>query len=158
VVTAQPDLKPLIVGEMNPYGVDPAYALYHLPRGAAGNRLHTILQLSDVEYLRTFDRVNLCTGKWSAPVARAEARRLVETVDRRPGIVLLGKKVAEAFGLYDVEPFTVFARGKGRGAPARTNVVVLPHPSGRNRIWNDPRVAGQARAAMTRAGLLQSPL
>lgn len=29
----------IIVGELNPYGSGPSWALHHLPRGASGDRL-----------------------------------------------------------------------------------------------------------------------
>ena len=54
----------LLVGEVNPYGADPRMALYHLPRGASGDRLREILGLDDATYIRRLSRVNLCTGRW----------------------------------------------------------------------------------------------
>ena len=35
----QADFRPIIVGEANPYGGDPAYALYPIPENSAGGRL-----------------------------------------------------------------------------------------------------------------------
>lgn len=84
-------MKPLIVGELNPYGSDPRYALYHLPRHASGNRLREIMGLTDVEYSRGLDKVNLCVGRWSLTAARAACELLFK--EQRPCFVLLGKKV-----------------------------------------------------------------
>ena len=65
----------LLVGESNPYGADPEFALFPLPERASGARLQEILRLSTGEYLRRHDRVNLCAeGKWSGPLARQSAQ------------------------------------------------------------------------------------
>lgn len=147
-------MKPLLVGEMNPYGADPRYALYHEPRGATGDRLcRLIMGLSGKEYIRRFDRVNLCAGKWSIVAARTAARGLSDVVEQRPAVVLLGRKVCDAFGLaYD--PFSIL-RGREGGGIWRTTVVLLPHPSGLNRIWNEPGSIARARAALVDAGVLE---
>lgn len=88
------------------------YALYPFPERSAGDRLATIiLGLTRAEYLRRFDRVNLCTGKWSM----AEARKVAHSIRRDGGlfpggertVVLLGRKVASAFGLDSRAPFSV---------------------------------------------------
>jgi hypothetical protein len=115
-------VKPLLVGEANPYGADPYFALYPLPENASGGRLARILGLSEQRYLEAFDRRNLCPTAWSMKVARAEAAKILAEPERP--VVLLGAKVAKAFGL-PYAPFTRSAR-----------LFLLPHPSGLNRIWN----------------------
>lgn len=131
--------RPLLVGELNPYGVDPAMALYPLPLWASGHRLQLKLGLSMREYLRAFDRVNLCTGSWSAPVARHLAAGLMAD-GRHRDFVLLGARVAKAFGL-EFRPFTRELRG-GQW------FVLLPHPSGRSRGWNPVDAGELARALL----------
>lgn len=132
------------MGEDNPHSGDPRHALCPYPPGCAGSRLQDrILDVSLGDYLRRYDRVNLCAGKWSAPEARLRAAGLVSDGAL---LVLLGAKVAAAFGL-DHEPFTVAGL---RGAV----VVQLPHPSGRCRVWNDPASYGRARAVLRAAGIL----
>jgi hypothetical protein len=128
-------VKPLLVGEANPYGADPYFALYPLPEQASGGRLARILGLSESQYLRFFDRRNLCPTKWSAPVARAQAEAIRESIrlGERTAVVLLGAKVSRAFGL-DYAPFT-----------ASRHLYVLPHPSGLNRIWNEAGSVERAR-------------
>lgn len=138
-------LRPLLVGEDNPYGQDPRYALFPLPTGASGARLREILGLSLSQYLGGFDRLNLCAGKWSQREARAHAnrwRKVWEEEPRamRPGVVLLGVRVAAAFGL-DPAPFRVQIC---RGAV----YYLLPHPSGRNRAWNGAGRVEQARGVL----------
>ncbi len=122
-------MKPLLIGELNPYGGDPYYALVPYPDGCAGHRLCVkILDMGRKEYLETFDRINLCTGKWSIKDAKAAARRLgwrgeEDISDRK--VILLGSKVCSAFDV-TFSPFTI-----------RRNKLVLPHPSGRCRLWDE---------------------
>lgn len=127
-------LKPLLVGEVNPYGADPEMALYPLPEHAAGGRLARILGLSHGEYLRRFDRVNLCTGAWSLPAARQASYRY--RLEGQPKI-LLGRKVAQAFGYEAGQPFEKIG-----------DIYLMPHPSGRCRIWNRPGAHEKVRALL----------
>jgi hypothetical protein len=130
-------VKPLLIGELNPYGADPGFALYPLPEHASGGRLARILGLSRGEYLRRFDRVNLCTGKWSMRAARTAAAQLHH--GEKGDKVLLGAKVCKAFKL----PYTPFSAMYDVNTQQR--YYILPHPSGLNRIWNEPGSAARAR-------------
>ena len=137
-------MKPLLVGETNPYGGADEFALYPSPPGCTGHRLcHLILQLDADEYLERYDRANLCVGKWSAPRAREEALRL-SSKHQAGTIVLLGSKVCSGFGL----PFRPFETTVG------ARFVVLPHPSGLNRMWGEPGAFDRARAVLREAGVL----
>ncbi len=130
----------LLIGESNPYGSDPRFALYPEPPGCAGARLCAILGYTKREYLRLFDRCNLLSGpRWSAPEARRAAEAL--DVDYR---VLLGARVAAAHGL-TFEPFCN-VQDNGLGDCYAWRGVMLPHPSGRSRLWNDyPQAVARAR-------------
>ncbi len=132
-------MRPLLVGEVNPYGSDPGMALYPLPEGASGDRLRRILGMTRAEYLRTFDRVNLCEGTWSTAAARRRAKELI--CGGRPGYVLLGRRVAEAFGWRRWPAFS-----------SNFHFVFLPHPSGRCREWD--RLGSEERARQLVASLL----
>lgn len=138
--------RPLLVGEDNPYSIDPRMALYPAPAGCAGHRLCTrVLGLTEGEYLGRFDRVNLCWSTWDAAEARRTARQIL---DLDVGVtVLLGAKVSRAFG-YDYEPFTAFGTGD------RKSWVILPHPSGRSRAWNEPGAYEKARLVLRSVGAL----
>lgn len=142
--------RPLLVGEANPYGADPEFALYPLPEQASGARLARILGMQKTEYLRTFDRVNLCPRFWSAREARERALWIAN--EPRSVIVLLGSQVTRAFGEKYV-PFTTSRRDEGR-----TTRVILPHPSGRCRLWDEPDAIGRARAAVRLAGIVCGPV
>jgi hypothetical protein len=125
-----------IVGEANPYGADPYFALYHLPRHASGNRLREHMGLPDHVY-EQLTKVNLCPSAWSMKVARVQADKLREAGGV---IVLLGSKVRAAFDgpeFFGVERFgDVYT------------LATLPHPSGLNRMWSAPGARERARALL----------
>lgn len=140
-------MKPLLVGEMNPYGADPYFALFPLPETSSGGRLQSlVLGLPRNRYCG-LDRVNLCEGKWSAPAARARGQELREFfTPATHKFVLLGAKVSGAFDV-PFEPISVKAShvaGDGH------TYVVLPHPSGRNLLWNEPGVIENVQELMRR--------
>lgn len=136
-------MKALIVGELNPYGADPRHALFPYPENSAGGRLcRKVMQLEMRDYLARYDRVNLCVEKWSTPCAKLRADE-VKTENAQRVYVLLGSKVCAAFGV----PFIPFSVYGGR-------YVVLPHPSGRCRLWNDYRSYERARNALRGLDLL----
>ena len=153
--------RPLLVGEVNPYGANPDYALWPYPEGASGDRLcRLIMGLGPDDYLRRFDRVNLCSGRWSVRTAREVAGTILLT--RRDGpLVLCGRRVCEAFRV-SFAPSTVRAVvwndtlrtfhldvWTGSGWP----LVVLNHPSGLCRAWNEPGAVEVARGALIAAGI-----
>lgn len=132
--------KPILVGESNPYGADPQFALYPAPDGCSGHRLATlILGMSRRDYLDSFDRVNLCAGSWSLKLAREKVCELRRGDSRR--FILCGSKVCQAFG----RTFAPFSSGWHGG----DQVAVLPHPSGLCRLWNQqPKAFTEARRAV----------
>lgn len=130
---------PVLVGEANPRSGDERLALYPRPRTSAGGRLcHSIFRMAEREYLRAFDRVNLCPRAWCDEDARERAADVFALAKRRgQSVVLLGARVSRAFG-FDFEPFSVrYVEG--------ARVLTLPHPSGRCRAWNDPAAVRRAR-------------
>lgn len=143
-------VQPLLVGEANPYGAEPGMALYPLPERAAGGRLAAILGLTRGQYLRFFHRTNLCPQRWSMRVAREQAS-IILRVETGP-VVLLGRKVAAAFGIYAQSPFTVCEHAEAHCSSMR--LYLVPHPSGLNRAWNEPGAAGRARSFFFHHNLL----
>lgn len=151
-------MKPLLVGESNPYQQDERmamrYALHPDPPHASGGRLcFLVMGLDDATYLRSFDRVDLCHPKWSLPAARARAADLVAARSSSDVIVLCGSKVASAFGV-PYSPFTVF--GADHATLGGPRLVVLPHPSGLNRAWHEPGAFDRARDVLRRTGVLST--
>jgi hypothetical protein len=129
-----------LMGENNPYGSDPYFALYPEPEHSAGGRLcRLILGMREAAYLREFSRVNLLQRpKWSAPLARAAAAAFVASLGPHDAVILLGRKVHEAF--HGKAPWVPFAQVGG--------FLSLPHPSGLCRIWNEPGAIEKTRAAV----------
>lgn len=126
----------VLVGEMNPYGASPEFALYPYPRLSAGGRLCTrILGMRDRDYI-ALKRFNLCVGAWHLDKARKRAEEL-RAFHAADVFVLLGRKVQSAFGFKPRDPqFSVAAQGA---------YILLPHPSGRCLVWNDPAMKLRAQ-------------
>jgi hypothetical protein len=144
------DFRPILVGESNPYGSSREFALYPAPENSAGWRLCSlILRLNRRAYLRGYDRRNLCPGPWSMPLARAGAEEIRKEAAGR-AVVMLGSKVAAAFGL-GFAPFTAQTLGEG---DRQFRAIILPHPSGLNRMWQELGAIDRARALLKIEGVL----
>lgn len=123
------------IGEDNPHSADPRYALYHEPQNCAGDRLRRLICRVRVTTYHRIGRSNLCAGRWSAAEAAQNAATLRDAApDLR--LVLFGAKVAGAFSL-PTDPFCAHGR-----------FLVLPHPSGRNRVWNTAGAFDRAHQAL----------
>jgi len=140
-----------IVGELNPYGARPEYALYPDPPGCAGHRLMKILGLSEEEYL-ALGRVNLCVRKWSGLAARNAAVQLFFGAGEGDAFVMLGRKVAAAFYVTG-DPLPPFSVCTIHGV----TFASLPHPSGRCRAWNATDAVAHAREVLRIVTLRASP-
>jgi hypothetical protein len=128
-------LRPLIVGLDNPHSADPRLALWPYPRGCAGARLADLADLSPRAYLRAFDRANAC-----------DLDRASFWPSQEPGrtVILLGRAVAKWAGM----PAAPFWQPLSHAGCA---VLVIPHPSGRCLLYNDPEARAQARAILRQA-------
>jgi hypothetical protein len=128
--------KPLLIAESNPFGGDYKFALYPVPEGCSGWRLCAlILGMWRKDYLAAFDRCNLVEGPWSMAAAKKRSKEIWEAPGR---FVLFGRKVCDAFETPFI-PFEISCGG---------TILVLPHPSGLNRIWRKPDSIQQARQAV----------
>lgn len=148
-------MKPLLVGEANPYQRTAAlaerFAFHPDPPHASGGRLcHIILGLTERDYLRFFDRTDLCWPKWSMPIARSRAQEIVEQRSHRDIIIVFGAKVASAFSL-EGSPFSLHAYPHVK-MPDSPTIVWLPHPSGLNRSWQVPGAIDRARRMLHELG------
>lgn len=133
-----PTRRVLIVGEVNPYGQDPSYALYHLPERAAGHRLQSVIMGVEARrwYLPMW-RTNLCTTSWEKGDAIERVKVLLGADAPWTTVVMLGVKVAKAFAFHtgqDAKAFQDYAsfRPPGPSSGPAIRFVALPHPSGRN--------------------------
>jgi len=125
----------LLLGESNPYGPSPEFALYCDPPGCSGWRLRRILGLSEPQYL-ALHRANLCDGAWSVKAANKRAFELLNPQAPWEVIVLLGRKVTEVFEKLALDGAELVAFSTRRCCPGMA-LVALPHPSGRNAgLWN----------------------
>lgn len=113
-----------------------------LGRGGTRAHLARLLGLDESEMMASVVWLNL----WEYP--GVDVSRYVDLVERsaEPGdaVLLLGRRVARAFGLGDIEPLGMVWRNGGIG-PC---IVAVPHPSGRNRWWNDSERADDAEMTL----------
>lgn len=108
---------------------------YPLAGGHTGRKIEKLLGLSFRAYLkhyRRFDLIKFYPGtKWPKENAAANARLIHNLHEPGAHLVLLGRKVAEAFGVSDLD---FCEKGERDGV----TYWVSPHPSGLNRWWQDP--------------------
>jgi hypothetical protein len=114
--------KPLLLGLKVSSGGSTALGLDG-SGGSAGRRLWRLSGMSRQQYLATFDRANV-----------ADCPSLA---DRR--VAVLGREAWRLLGL----PRADFFETRGR-------FTLLPHTSGRNRLFNDPRTRARARRILRR--------
>lgn len=144
-VAPQSRSRVALIGEDNPYGDTPEFALYPSPDGCSGHRLMKILGLPEDQYL-AIHRANLCARD---SFSMKEARRRAQIFCADPSapwrvIVLLGRKVADAFG-YEMDFFTHGIEPTTATWTRPVTLVSLPHPSGRVLLWNKPEARQRAR-------------
>jgi len=132
----------VFVGEVNPYAERPDLALFPIPTGAAGHRLMHHLGLWRRTYT-ALERVNLCAERWANGAARDRARGLLWDRAAPTVFVLLGVRVADAFDAPG-PPYTYSTRVV-HAQPGGHVLARLPHPSGRNLVWNAPDARALAR-------------
>lgn len=108
--------------------------------GRIGRRLAEFCGLSYEDFLVAFERTNLLEVRqdtkekgfvFDRKAAAFEAGRIYESLAPDRTIVLLGKRVRDAFGIVKdyFEPHR---------HPNGSTFYVVSHPSGVNRWWNDP--------------------
>lgn len=117
------------------------------PHTTSGRRLAEILPGEyEADYLRrNLLEYRVRPGKWAVwhrRRAAASAGRMLYEWNAPPIAILLGRQVAEAFGL-DYVPLKATWLGFLR-------VLIIPHPSGLNRWWNDQGNARRARRFLRR--------
>ena len=137
-------MKPLIVG-MAPGHGDSSKPI----EGRIGRHLAQLSGMPYEEFLERTERVNLVEhdvprGSWPTEEARARAKVLVQLFVPKRIVLLLGRPVAQAFGLGALDYFSP-TRASLLGSSSPAIVYVVPHPSGLNRWWNDPANVAQAR-------------
>lgn len=142
-------MRPLLVGMNNPLSRVDDHALYPWPEGCTGHRLwQMLLPMTDDEYLEKYERCNLVEGRaWSTAAAKAAAPAMRERMRLRRTIIL-GREVRDIMGWREA-----VVAGAWLALPeSRTgSVMFLPHPSGRNLWYNDPKNRLTARRILLEA-------
>lgn len=146
----------VIVGRDNPLTDRPGAALLPWPRRSTGHRLLEITEArtgcGTVEYMRRIGRVNLLlTSEIAGPgpgraaayrmTAELRAADIIKDVLPDARLILLGRDVAQAFGMRDAEPLQWTS----------DKIALMPHPSGRNLWFNDPAHRAAAEIFMQEA-------
>jgi uracil-DNA glycosylase len=131
-------VRPLLVGEA-PNGRETPFS------GPSGARLARLLRVDPLPAL--FDVANLLTDDEAAEGAGvALLRARAGALDTRRRVVLVaGRTAADGFGLGDA-PFLTWR------VVRKAAVMVVPHPSGRCRWWNDPDAERSAERALGPVG------
>lgn len=128
---------------------DADHRLFPLMEGTSSNmRLSSLLPLN--RWQIHADAINLL-DYWPGQITSASQSVMKATWDDlRPQtreyatVILFGRLVAKAANIPDNAPCFISMRlGEQR-------VAVVPHPSGLNRVWNDPNVVVQARVFFVR--------
>lgn len=128
--------------------------------GACGKKLAAVLGVTFDEFLR-MPRANL-NARWNGKLSKGDLFDSLEgfgaatgVVTKRPAFryVALGLGVAKCLGVRNPEflresPSERFSLGAPSTGPRPVRVFVLPHPSGVNRWWNDPKNHTRARRAL----------
>lgn len=97
--------------------------------------------------------MNLCASKWSTPAARERAAELLKGPHET--FVLCGAKVREAFLRAKCSTGLASYPIEINGKWVMKTLVCIPHPSGRNLVWNDPNEVERVRALLREAGVLR---
>lgn len=158
-----PRPRGLLVGEAPGPNTDATLPLFPEPVNSAGARLLKYADVALVDWLGKLVRMNMCDGAWSARRAVAgRARALAYLLDEenyhggRPlRLLLLGARVARAWGChgafgheqhqYGLNPIPA----RRAGTTDKTlHVAWIPHPSGKNLLYNSRRNQLRARRAV----------
>lgn len=146
-----PVVNGLIIGENPGPNTHADLPLFPWPAKSSAGRLMAMGQLTPGEYLGGLYRRNLCDDKkWRESKARIRAREILTALFDLPRtlrVVLCGVKVASAFDVRHVDFWWPIK------LDSRQQAVVIPHPSGMNRIYNDPQAQAQTRAWVRWAAL-----
>jgi hypothetical protein len=141
-------VKPVLIGMNNPYNGDPRYALYPSPDISAGGRLCTMflaaanragIHADSFDYISGFERMNLInTPTWDPVSAKIASRTLKPTLMGRE-VIICGVSVLTMMDLQRHE-WLCWHRRPPDLFENSFDYVLIPHPSGRCREYNDPEV------------------
>ncbi len=119
--------------------------------GPLGMRICALSAITMAEYRERTERLNLFDEpqpRWNRRLAAQSAAALWPRLFEGHTI-LLGSRVADAFGFGEMPLFEWI--GLGYKDKATGWVAKIPHPSGRNRFWNDATNRAEAEAFLRQA-------
>lgn len=140
--TVRGPISGLLVGEAPGPRTSKKLPLFPYPTNSAGGRLLKMSGLGAGQYLGRLLRRNLMEAydlAWDAEVAGQHALNIINEQPAGRRVVLLGSRVGRAFGFAD---FYKVAEVNG------AVYCCIPHPSGRNLLYNDVNHRIAARAAI----------
>lgn len=147
-----PTPRGMLIGEAPGPHTNAKLPLFPEPTNSAAARLLKYADIEPVEWMGKLVRVNMCDGPWSARrAAEGRARAVTYLLDRdnfvdgQPlRVLLLGARVARAWSCYG--PFGSKTMVYWEGP--ELEVAWIPHPSGRNLLYNERRNQLRARRAI----------
>lgn len=151
----------LIVGLNNPLSSSPEDALVPWPDGCTGARLYDLIaeaapKFTEDQYLAAFDRMNLWPGAelpsgiGRTKALRAQGRKVLKSIlaARYRTVVLLGPLVwTNVLETTETPEWFTSRRHYGR------EFYYVPHPSGRNLLYNNPMVRKRASSLLATLAL-----
>ncbi len=150
------DNRPILIGQA-PNKNEPGEPLSPDNPSWSGARLARMAGLTADQFRESFFRINILYEPVPSfkvnDITRFEARKLYRSFRVNDRVILLGSAVQKAFAgfLPAMDPIPgqeVILAGNTRNTLYRLNIeyFVIPHPSGVNRIYNDPtnvRIVGE---------------
>lgn len=144
----------MLIGEAPGPHTDARLPLFPLPNASAAGRLLKYAGTDPADYIGKLVRMNLCAEEWSERGATAGVVRALEFLlnpgnyhrERPLRVLLLGRRVADAWHCGKAQ-FGFEIRCPTGGYP-NLYVAWIPHPSGRNLVYNDRRNQLRARRAV----------
>jgi hypothetical protein len=156
-----PRPRGLLIGEAPGPNTNALLPLFPHPSNSTGARLLKYANVDPADWLGKLVRMNLCDGTWSTRRAVAgRARALAYLFDESNyydgaplRVLLLGERVARAwscFGRFGYVACTYhFATKVAPSKPTvDLHVAWIPHPSGKNLLYNSRRNQLRARRAV----------
>lgn len=144
-------MRVVIIGEAPNAGVLPVRHPDVLS-GSIGRRLAEWAGVTFDEYLERTTRVNLFDyqpQKWDREAARRKAAAIADELRITDVLILLGSRVAESFDVLDWPMYEW--KWYPFGDLLYVHTARLPHPSGLNRAYNDPKQRALAGMVMSEA-------
>lgn len=147
-----PRPRGLLIGEAPGPNTNALLPLFPHPSNSAGGRLLKYTGVDPADWLGKLVRMNMCDGTWSTRRAVAgRARALAYLLDEdnyHDGlplrVLLLGVRVAGAWGLAGAFGYVEMILERDRSL----HVAWIPHPSGKNLLYNSRRNQLRARRAV----------